>query len=761
MNFKTTLALVALAALVGAYFWFFERGATPTYEIERAAREAVEQEGDRLFPAGLEADSITAFTIERDGQTARIEKQDNAWVQVEPVRFPLNDYRPQQVVDQAVALRFVSRFRPGENDQPTAADLGLEDPRATLTLITDDGEHVVKLGKPSSGGRAYAMIGGDANVYVVDDTLHNAVLTGQVSDWRKRSFTAPQVGQLERVTLRRDGQTHVIRKIDGRWFLDEAGTQRVDAEKLRSLVSEASGFYISEFVSDDRQKLSYYGLEEPRASVTLVESAVEDAEEEPEAGAEAEGESGDDAKPQAARTHTLRIGAPADLKGDSFYATWSTGDESSQVVFSINKSVAEKITQPIDDLRDARIVLAEADKVRELRIARGEGDVIHLEKTPEKWVFGDPAPEFDPDQEAAPTLIRAFTGARATGYTQDPPTEPVAAEVAIHVTGGTGAERLVIHGPRESGDASSYVVIREDEPIGYLIEADQLAPAFEPIASLRDKTVLRADLEQLASVTLTQPDGATLTFQRQAASEGEGKNEGESESGEATWTLQGAESFEQDAWRGLADALRAVRAESWATDRSAFNPDATVALAMKDGATRTLRVETGSRRGQLDGVEPLFVLPQVFVDRLTAEYRDRLVLPLAMDQIASVTIDDGEKRVTLSRDGSNYVDESGARVDQAAAAGAFDTLANLRVERYLPASAATIAEDARVTITVTRKEGDPAVLTLDEANDVATLQGRDGAFRLGEDRRKKLLAPLTAPTPEETDAADDDAYMGK
>ena len=50
------------------------------------------------------------------------------------------------------------------------------------------------------------------------------------------------------------------------------------------------------------------------------------------------------------------IGAAADLKDESFFATWSTGPEPSAVVFSVGKNDVEKFGKSADDLRDPRTV---------------------------------------------------------------------------------------------------------------------------------------------------------------------------------------------------------------------------------------------------------------------------------------------------------------------------------------------------------------------------------------------------------------------
>ena len=89
MNVKTTLVLVILLAVVGAYVFFVARDATPTYEIEEAERTADRETGERLFAEdALKAEDVTRVAVKRGDEAVAFEKIDGQWQEVEPARFP-------------------------------------------------------------------------------------------------------------------------------------------------------------------------------------------------------------------------------------------------------------------------------------------------------------------------------------------------------------------------------------------------------------------------------------------------------------------------------------------------------------------------------------------------------------------------------------------------------------------------------------------------------------------------------------------------
>ena len=84
---------------------------------------------------------------------------------------------------------------------------------------------------------------------------------------------------------------------------------------------------------------------------------------------------------------------------------------------------------------------------------------------------------------------------------------------------------------------------------------------------------------------------------------------------------------------------------------------------------------------------------------MAAEFRPRTVVAEATGSIRSITRTHADRETTLRRDPvGRYVTDLGAAVDQRAAAKLFDTLAGLRVERFIdpPADLGDAVAELRV-----------------------------------------------------------------
>ena len=176
MNYKTTLMLVLLLVLVGGYFYFVEFGKISGYEAhqQEQSQRTEQLEGEAIFE-DMASSSINRIDIVHGDKTVSVVKEDDLWYQAKPVRFPLNDYAPQSVARQFAELRYLERVTPGGPDAPTAKQMGLDKPRAVITIKTDDREVSLRLGKVTLGGHAYVQVEGEDTAYVVNSTFLGAV----------------------------------------------------------------------------------------------------------------------------------------------------------------------------------------------------------------------------------------------------------------------------------------------------------------------------------------------------------------------------------------------------------------------------------------------------------------------------------------------------------------------------------------------------------------------------------------------------------
>jgi hypothetical protein len=778
MNFKTTLLLVALLAVVGGYWLAFEQGRAPEPAGDTADTE---QTGDPLFANAPQADAINQIVLTRDGQSITLQREGDQWWQTKPVRFPLNNSNIQSLIGDATGLRYAQRFAAGSSEAPALDSARLDPPRAKLRLSGDDQSLTLKLGDQYVAGSAYAMTEAGDTVYVVNPTVHETVFDNTVADWRKTSISAPKASAAKRVTLQQADQTIELTKRDGDWYLGPR--QRASSEAVSSLADAVRNASIQQFETDQPDDLSLYGLDAPQLTVT-VDNAGNDAAATQPTGAQSEQTETAENDTTNQTSATLKVGQPTDLSEENYFAMWRQNQAGQGVIFTISQSTLDELRKTPDDLRDPRIVNVAKKEVQRLQIDRPNHQAIDVQRDPEAgFVFGQPDPGFGVDYEATMDLIEQITTAEAEDYQADfDSTGEALATLKLTHRGSGNVERvrLFTEGNGQSTQPSEYLAVRNDEPVAYRIQTSAIEGVFKPILALRKKTILDLDAAQLAQITLRRDDGVTYTFYPEQA-----KTQDTDDEAARRWRLEAQQTFEREAFNNLLDAIQPLRIERWAFD-SVNLPDKPMQLTLRwqDGQTRTLRVDGQSGQAQLSGLTPAFTLPEALLQKLKAEYRDRTVLPIKSEAIQQVTVIDPDAsedeeaaaiemtasqlrtalekatgdntapqgmRLTRDENGQYVSPNAEESINQSAAGNLFDRLGGLEVKRYTTRSA---MQPIARRIQATTQAGETFELVLLKESNRTWLHGQvngrsvDQWFTLEDAVRQELMASITGQSSE-------------
>ena len=152
---------------------------------------------------------MTLLTIERTGETVRLEKPESGWKVVEPIQVPADGPTVTELlsaVDRLLAIAFVS-------ESPTSEELqrfGLEPPSARLTVLQEGWvePRTIEFGAAEDGARYLRVRGRDAVVRVSDD-IWDKVQT-RLFDLRRKDLLGISQYDIETVTASRAGETAVV-----------------------------------------------------------------------------------------------------------------------------------------------------------------------------------------------------------------------------------------------------------------------------------------------------------------------------------------------------------------------------------------------------------------------------------------------------------------------------------------------------------------------------------------------------------------------
>lgn len=355
---RNALALVVvLAVLVGAYFYVTNRP------------QKKDQENNTIEICKVPKEDIVKMVLEsRDGTVLTFEKKDDKWTVDYPYPVVLN----QTTVDD-IAYSFASLYAEriiDENPEDLSV-YGLDKPAVVAKAFLKDGtQKVLYLGnKTPAGNTYYLMAEGDPKVYSVWMN-HGEHFSYTLSDVRERDLTEISTEELTYLKIAKKDKPAIEIEVNDKKSEDEPyldlslwrmiqpykepmGVSSDKFQKVLDSIASLSNNAIKEFVEDNPEDLSKYGLDDP-----VAELIVKDKE----------------------NTLHLYFGKDAD-DGKGVY--FKTADVNS--VYTIEKSKIEFLDTKPFDIVDKFAYIVNIDNVDKVIVeGRGQTHVLTLTRETKK-----------------------------------------------------------------------------------------------------------------------------------------------------------------------------------------------------------------------------------------------------------------------------------------------------------------------------------------------------------------------------------------
>jgi hypothetical protein len=393
MKPRTLLVLLVIVLGLGAFIWFYERK-LPSAE-KRAELEK------RVF-ADVEKEDVTAVTLQGSKGTLRLERVAAAkpaaeedggegeedtgeetpsaeWRIVQPLKARADSFAVDRLLESLLTLEKTRTI-----EDVDRKGVGLDKPRATARLATEEGEKVLQIGAGvPTGGSLIAGVEGRDDAYVVSDSILSE-LEKDPGEWRDRTIFRGDRDAVSRITLSgASGRIVLVQRPDGFWI--EAPIQdRADRNLVDGLLSDLTGLTAERFV-DDARPLPELGLAPPRE---VVEVAV-----------------------KGAAPVRIELGAPAtaaepspegDMGGALAYA------RAGGTVFETRTRLDESANRPPADWRALGLSGLEVHDVESATVKEGNA-TIELTRAGTDWKRGETTISYLPVSD----LLFALTDARA------------------------------------------------------------------------------------------------------------------------------------------------------------------------------------------------------------------------------------------------------------------------------------------------------------------------------------------------------------
>ncbi len=284
MQPKSLLALSLVVLVLGAFILFYEKDLPSTDERTEQAKKVLR----------LEEDDVKSVLIEWGDQEVRLERQeaspakDAAEAESESpesvstfstdhwrITSPFAARADAGIVDGLVrSLLGLEASRTLEDFG--RAELGLDEPRARVTLVSEGTQSVLEIGAevPASSDMIVALAG-QTSAYKVAATVFDD-LTKEPGEWRDKKLFLGTRGAIDRVTLKGEsGETVLLARRGDDLWIESPLTDRADETRVNALMAQLTGLRVTTFIDEPMLTPESLGLAPPAGVVEAVLASSE------------------------------------------------------------------------------------------------------------------------------------------------------------------------------------------------------------------------------------------------------------------------------------------------------------------------------------------------------------------------------------------------------------------------------------------------------------------------------------------------------
>jgi len=444
MRLKFTILLLLLNIGVFAWIYYLEN---PSSADDALRSEGLLVDGDAL---SLEKIIIEGRTAEEGTVRRVLERRQESWVLVEPIRWPANPHAVQRILNELQFLEGETRFSVAEIESRgrSLADYGLEEPLLTLTLVSESGEEtVLRIGDPTEmANRLYVLSPDGEEVIVVSNELGESLSVDLSSLRNPQVFDIP-IFEIGALTVQIQGtendtsmgQQRVRIDKEGRedWQITAPVTAPADVDRVERLLSQLTNVKADSF---NLQPTLEMGLDNPRMRVTLWGNK---------------------------RSQTLFLGAQ-DAEGN-IYARLDQPEAENSPVFTVPPAPFLLLRDAQVDLRQRAFMQFDPANIHSIRVERPGGPTVALQRLEnDAWqVVGrtdtadsPPAPH-EADVAMIEELLLGLRELEAVRFVTDAPSQQDIKDFGLEepqykATLGNGEELTLLVGKRNPDTAHSY-----------------------------------------------------------------------------------------------------------------------------------------------------------------------------------------------------------------------------------------------------------------------------------------------------------------
>lgn len=581
MNFRNTLILLIIFAILGGGYFIFFKGKefTGKQEKQKDINEtyAIKHDEIKKIRLSFKNESVKPYLVARDA--------DDKWQIVEPIKAKADEDKVDDLLDDLLNKKVKRRLK--ETD---LAKFGLDVPTVQLELWTT-GEEAYKtflIGNEAIGYSVYAKEKSDTDVITIESSALSD-FDKSYTDLRDRVVMSFSQGDVKELSLNYPDETRITCKKDaeGIWMLDSPTQAKADKTEINNVLDALKSLKVGAFESDEAGDLSKYALDKPRIEVTISVGEAKDEQ-------------------------ILLVGEYVP-DANRVYIKRGVGDS----IYSVNKDIVAKLTKKAYDLRDKLVIAFQRTEVNKFEIKEGDTTIICEKDEKGDWKITKPV-EIKADKAAVDDVLFELDSLKAQKFVTDAPKElspygldKPQIEVSLYEAYQTEPKTLLF-GKKEG----SLVYVKDKDADTVSLVKDKIFKKLdEGIAGLRDKVVMKFESDDAVKLELKYGD-VEITCVKTGVN----------------WriTVPVDESADNSKVDNIINELDELKVPKFLVDKPDMdttgldNPKVQVMVTLKDDTTHALSIGKAVGDGNVYAKlkEELFLLDDSIVDKLKKNLDD-------------------------------------------------------------------------------------------------------------------------------------------
>ena len=223
---------------------------------------------------------VTKVAVKTPAGEIELGRKDQHWSLAKPLKARGHDQKIGDLIAQ-IANAQVSGFAA---DAANLGAFGLQEPRGTVTLFTEDSDQpaILQIGTATEQDKQkiYVRISTRDAVCVVPKTIA-ALLEAKPNELRDRNLLRVEADIVDRITIEGADRSRIVLARSGESWVRKIDSkdQPINAAAATRLLNELRTQQVAGFVADVATELPKYGLDQPAVKVTLSSYASENTAE--------------------------------------------------------------------------------------------------------------------------------------------------------------------------------------------------------------------------------------------------------------------------------------------------------------------------------------------------------------------------------------------------------------------------------------------------------------------------------------------------